>query len=74
MSTIKKNVSLAKETGKKEQEEKSVIFAEKNMYFGDFGHIDKGFNIVKTKFLHVYLDHKAVRQATPEELAKKYDK
>ena len=51
MSTNKKNVSVVKETTKKTEEEKSVIFAEKNMYFGDFGHIDRGFNIVKTKFL-----------------------
>lgn len=74
MSTTKKNVSVVKETTKKTEEEQSVIFAEKNMYFGDFGHIDKGFNIVKTKFLKEYLKNKAVREASPEELAKRYGK
>lgn len=51
-----------------------VIFAEKNLYFPGTGKITFGFNIVSEKDSKVYLKHKSVREATPEELARKYAK
>ena len=50
----------------------AVIYSDKNLYFDTYGHIDRGYNIVKTEFLDIYLQHKSVREASALELAKHY--
>ena len=71
MSTVKKTTP-EKVVEVKEQNSQAVIYSDKNLYFDTYGHIDRGYNIVKTEFLAIYLQHKSVREASALELAKHY--
>jgi|APGre2960657468_1045069.scaffolds.fasta_scaffold09398_2 hypothetical protein len=71
MSTVKKTTQ-EKIVEVKEQNSQAVIYSDKNLYFDTYGHIDRGYNIVKTEFLDIYLQHKSVREASALELAKHY--
>jgi len=71
MSTVKKTTQ-EKIVEVKEQNSQAVIYSDKNLYFDTYGHIDKGYNIVKTEFIDIYLQHKSVREASALELAKHY--
>ena len=71
MSTVKKTIP-EKIAEVKEQDSQAVIYSDKNLYFDTYGHIDTGYNIVKTEFLDIYLQHKSVREASALELAKHY--
>lgn len=71
MSTAKKTTQ-EKIVEVKEQNSQAVIYSDKNLYFDTYGHIDRGYNIVKTEFLDIYLQHKSVREASALELAKHY--
>jgi hypothetical protein len=71
MSTAKKTTQ-EKIVEVKEQNSQAVIYSDKNLYFDTYGHIDKGYNIVKTEFIDIYLQHKSVREASALELAKHY--
>lgn len=71
MSTVKKTTE-EKIVEVKEQNSQAVIYSDKNLYFDTYGHIDKGYNIVKTEFVDIYLQHKSVREASALELAKHY--
>ena len=71
MSTAKKTTE-EKIVEVKEQNSQAVIYSDKNLYFDTYGHIDQGYNIVKTEFLDIYLQHKSVREASALELAKHY--
>jgi len=71
MSTAKKTTE-EKIVEVKEQNSQAVIYSDKNLYFDTYGHIDRGYNIVKTEFLDIYLQHKSVREASALELAKHY--
>jgi len=71
MSTVKKTTP-EKVVEVKEQNSQAVIYSDKNLYFDTYGHIDQGYNIVKTEFIDIYLQHKSVREASALELAKHY--
>ena len=71
MSTAKKTTQ-EKIVEVKEQNSQAVIYSDKNLYFDTYGHIDRGYNIVKTEFLDIYIQHKSVREASALELAKHY--
>ena len=71
MSTVKKTTE-EKIVEVKEQNSQAVIHSDKNLYFDTYGHIDRGYNIVKTEFIDIYLQHKSVREASALELAKHY--
>ena len=71
MSTAKKTTQ-EKIVEVKDQNSQAVIYSDKNLYFDTYGHIDRGYNIVKTEFLDIYLQHKSVREASALELAKHY--
>ena len=71
MSTAKKTTQ-EKIVEVKEQNSQAVIYSDKNLYFDTYGHIDRGYNIVKTEFIDIYLQHKSVREASALELAKHY--
>ena len=72
MSTVKKTTTQDKVVEVKEQNSQAVIYSDKNLYFDGYGHVDKGFNIINTEFLDIYLQHKSVREASALELAKHY--
>ncbi len=71
MSTVKKTTP-EKVVEVKEQNSQAVIYSDKNLHFDTYGHIDQGYNIVKTEFVDIYLQHKSVREASALELAKHY--
>jgi Fe-S cluster biosynthesis and repair protein YggX len=74
-------VSFFPEEGKPEgyippsqSEEKIAIYSTKNLYWSNIGKVEKGYNIVTKEASEKWLTHKAVREATPEEVAKYYGK
>ena len=59
---------------KPESLEKVAIYATKNLHWNGVGNIDSGYNIVSKEASEKWITHKAVRLATPEEVAKFYGK
>lgn len=53
-------------------EGKVAIFSEKNMHWNGVGGISKGYNIVTKEAANMWLTRKAVREATPQEVANHY--
>lgn len=58
----------------KESGEKVAIHSLKNLYWGGLGDISRGYNIVSKEASEKWVTHKAVRLATPEEVASYYGK
>lgn len=56
----------------KEPIEKVAVFAEKNLYWRDLGALEKGYNIISKEKSEKWVTHKAVRIASPEEVASYY--
>lgn len=54
--------------------EKIAVYSAKNLYWGGVGSLERGYNIVTKEESEKWLTHKAVREATPEEVAKHYGK
>ena len=54
--------------------EKVAIYSIKNLYWNGIGSIETGYNIVTKEASEKWLTHKAVREATPEEVAAHYGK
>jgi len=54
--------------------DQTVIYADKNLYFEGYGHIDKGYSVIKKENLEVFLQSKAVREVSAVELARHYGK
>lgn len=50
-------------------EGKVAIFSERNLSWSGVGKIDKGYNFVTKEVAEKWLAHRAVREATPEEVA-----
>jgi hypothetical protein len=78
-TTEKKSNAVKKEEPKKEPTvvptDKVVVFSNRNLHWQEVGQLQRGFNIVKKEAAEKWLTRKgAVRQATPEELAKHYGK
>lgn len=74
-------VSFFPEEGKPEgfkpqskNKEKIAIYSVKNIYWNGLGEVKEGYNIVDKEDSEQWLTHKAVREATPEEVAKHYGK
>lgn len=59
---------------KKDSKEKVAIYSIKNLYWGELGDISAGYNIVSKEDSEQWITHKAVRLATPEEVAQHYGK
>jgi hypothetical protein len=59
---------------KKDSGEKVAIYSLKNLYANGFGDISTGYNIVSKEASEKWVSHKAVRIATPEEVAAHYGK
>lgn len=59
-----------KEEVKKEQSgEKVALFSERNLTWNGVGALQKGYNIVTKEASEKWLKHKAVREASPKEVA-----
>lgn len=54
--------------------EKVAIYSNRNLHWQDVGEVISGYNIVSKEASEKWLTHKAVRLATPEELALHYGK
>ena len=53
-------------------EEKVALFSTNNLFWNEVGKLSIGYNIVSAENAEKWLRHKAVRKATPEEVAKAY--
>jgi hypothetical protein len=65
---------VKKETMPKEEVDKVAIYSEKNMRWGLLGTLSMGYNIVNKEEAEKWLTLKAVREATPQEVATHYGK
>lgn len=81
----RKDVEQVKETkittGSKEQKEalefpkdKMALYSERNLHWNGVGALEKGYNIVTKEASVKWLNHKAVREASPKEVARHYGK
>lgn len=59
---------------KPEPKKKVAVYALKNLHWSQIGSLKAGYNIVTKEESEKWLSHKAVRIATPEEIAKHYGK
>lgn len=57
-----------------EEDEKVAIFSPKNISWVGVGKLRSGYNIVSKKYADAWLTRKGIRLATPEEVAKEYNK
>ena len=62
------------EIQKEQSSEKIALFSEKNLTWNGVGVLQKGYNIVTKEASEKWLQHKAVREATPAEVASYYGK
>jgi hypothetical protein len=58
----------------KEPIEKIAVYSNKNLYWGGVGTLEIGYNIIAKEMSEKWLTHKAVREASPEEVASYYGK
>jgi hypothetical protein len=56
----------------KDTVEKVAIYSNKNLFKNGLGELKVGYNIVTKEASDFWVTHKAVRTATPEEVAKAY--
>jgi hypothetical protein len=61
-------------TNKKTVNETVALFSSGNLYWNEVGSLVIGYNIVSSENSERWLQHKAVRLASPEEVAKAYGK
>ncbi|CAB4157633.1 Rho termination factor, N-terminal [uncultured Caudovirales phage] len=54
--------------------EKMALYSERNLHWNGVGALEKGYNIVTKEESVKWLTHKAVREASPKEVAKHYGK
>lgn len=59
---------------KEKDKSKVAIWSEKNIRWGELGHISKGYNIVTKEAADKWLSRSGIRKATPEEVASYYGK
>lgn len=53
--------------------DKVALHSDKNLHWTGLGHLKRGYNFVSKEVAGKWLRHKAVRAATPEEVASHYD-
>lgn len=58
----------------KEPVEKVAVYSKKNLHWTGVGSLTKGYNIVAKEMSEKWITHKAVRIATPSEVASYYGK
>ena len=67
-----KTVKSVKE--EKENHETVALFSSRNLHWAEVGSLVIGYNIVTSDIAKRWMQHTAVRLATPEEVAKAYGK
>ena len=65
---------LVTEKTVKKTNDKVAIHSGKNLFWNEVGSLTIGYNIVSAENSERWLQHKSVRLATPEEVAKAYGK
>ena len=78
----RKDVQEVKETKKTKEEkveieiptDKMALYSERNLHWNGVGALVKGYNIVTKEDSVKWLTHKAVREASPKEVARHYGK
>jgi hypothetical protein len=58
----------------KDSGEKVAVYSSRNLFWSGVGELTQGYNIVSKEASENWITHKAVRIATPEEVASYYDK
>lgn len=61
-------------TNESKPEKKVAVYSSRNLFLYGTGELKIGYNIVTEEAADFWLAHKAVRSATPEEVAKEYKK
>ena len=59
---------------RKQPKETVAVFSERNLSWSGVGTLTRGYNIIAKEASDQWLRHKAVRQASPEEVARHYGK
>lgn len=62
----------AKKKTKNSSKEKVAVFSIRNLFWNGVGELNSGYTILPKEESEKWLSHKAVRLATPEEVAKHY--
>lgn len=57
-----------------DKNEKVAVYSERNLFWNEVGSLKVGYNIVTKEASEKWTTHKAVRMATPEEVARFYGK
>jgi lysyl-tRNA synthetase class II len=78
----RKDVVEVKETKQAKEEivvlgiptDKMALYSERNLHWNGVGALEKGYNIVTKEASVKWLNHKAVREASPKEVARYYGK
>lgn len=63
-----------KEEKKKKSPATTAVYSTRSLYWSSVGELNTGYNIVNEEDAQKWLTHKAVRIATPDEVAKHYGK
>ena len=75
LEAIKKwTPQTVEETPKEDKKEKVAVFSIKPLFWNGVGELKKGYNIVTKEESEKWTTHKAVRIATPSEVASYYGK
>lgn len=69
-----KNIESVKEEKDQPEEEKVALYSTRNISWNGLGSLSKGYNIVSKEASEKMVTHKAVRIASPEEVASYYGK
>lgn len=67
-----KQVEMKKSRERSDKDEKVAVFASRNLFWNGVGELNYGYTILPKEVSEKWLLHRAVRIATPDELAKHY--
>jgi len=65
-------VEMKKKKERPDRDEKVAIFSSRNLFWNGVGELNRGYTILSKEVSEKWLSHKAVRIATPDEIAKHY--
>lgn len=67
-----KQIEIKEKRAKEDKSEKVAVFSSRNLFWNGVGELNYGYTILPREVSEKWLKHKAVRIATPDELAKHY--
>ena len=71
---VKETKQVKEEAGLEIPTDKMALYSERNLHWNGVGALVKGYNIVTKEDSVKWLTHKAVREASPKEVARYYGK